>query len=120
MQPHLSFGNEANVQKQKQPPASIATAVATSHKQQVALQYSAILPTRLALMRWTRGGDVPHIVALHHPLPQRAAWYDQLQHGLQSWLEAGGFHQPEPTDVSHDTGTTTASETESVNCLSPK
>jgi hypothetical protein len=71
-------------------------------------------------MRWTRGGDVPHIVTHHHPLPQRAAWYDQLQHGLQSWLEAGGFHQPEPGDLPADANTITAGKAEPANCVVPK
>jgi hypothetical protein len=62
----------------------------------VAQEYAAIFPTRLALARWTRGGDIPHVHCFEHQLPMRAAWYEQAQRRFQAWLETGGFHQPEP------------------------
>lgn len=58
----------------------------------VASEYAAVLPTRLALARWTRGGDTPHVFASAHNVPMRAAWYGQAQRQFQAWLEDGGFH----------------------------
>lgn len=60
----------------------------------IAQQYKAILPAQLALARWTRGGNLPHIAATARLPAQRAAWYDQLQHDLLAWFTAGGFHAP--------------------------
>jgi len=68
---------------------------ATSRKAKVARDHTALFPTRLALARWTRGGDIPHVFASANR-PLRAAWYAQAEHGFQSWLEEGGFHQPRP------------------------
>jgi len=86
------------VQPPKKRQTGTITAVAKSHGQTVALNYSAILTTKLALMRWTRGGDIPHGLP-GHPLPARAAWYDALQRNFEGWLEAGGFQGPEPSGV---------------------
>ena len=100
-------------------------ATATSHGQPVALQYAAILPARLALMRWTRGGDLPHL-ATCESLAGRAAWYDALQGNLQDWLAAGGMHRPEPVDCAEGapardvTADTTALAAEPVNSVEPK
>ena len=74
-------------------PSSLA---AKSSGTKVAQEYAAIFPTRLALARWTRGGDLPHVHCFEHQLPMRAAWYEQAQRQFQAWLETGGFHQPEP------------------------
>jgi hypothetical protein len=60
----------------------------------VAQAHSALFPTQLALARWTYGGDTPHVHSYTRHMP-RAAWYAQAQRQFQSWLDAGGFHQPE-------------------------
>ena len=78
-------------QNQSTPPSSAAT----SSGSKVAQEYAALFPTRLALARWTRGGDIPHVHCFEHQLPMRAAWYEQGQRQFQAWLEAGGFHQPD-------------------------
>jgi hypothetical protein len=64
-----------------------------------AADYVAVFPTRLALARWMRGGDVPHVMASTHNVPMRAAWYAQAQGQFQAWLEDGGFHRPEPDSL---------------------
>jgi hypothetical protein len=74
-------------------PSSLA---AKSSGTKVAQEYAATFPTQLALARWTRGGDIPHVHCFEHQLPMRAAWYEQAQRRFQAWLESGGFHQPEP------------------------
>jgi hypothetical protein len=55
-------------------------------------EYVAVFPTRLALERWMRGGDIPHVFSSTRNVPMRASWYDQAQRHFQSWLEDGGFH----------------------------
>ncbi len=65
---------------------------ATNRDARVACEHAALFPTRLALARWTRGGDIPHVFASGNQ-PLRAAWYAQAQRGFQGWLDAGGFHQ---------------------------
>ena len=74
-------------------PSSLA---AKSSGTKVAEEYAATFPTRLALARWTRGGDIPHVHCFEHQLPMRAAWYAQAQRQFQAWLEAGGFQRAEP------------------------
>jgi hypothetical protein len=54
----------------------------------------AQFPTRLALARWTSGGNVPHLRGKDNP-PLRAAWFAQAQRDFQAWLEQGGFAQHE-------------------------
>lgn len=89
--------HEANVQiEKKQNHSTPSSFAATSSGTKVAHEYAAIFPTRLALARWTRGGDIPHVHCFEHELPMRAAWYEQAQRRFQAWLESGGFHQPEP------------------------
>ena len=61
----------------------------------MAKTHSALFPTQLALARWRYGGDTPHVFACTRTL-SRAAWYDQAQQQFQAWIDAGGFHQPEP------------------------
>jgi hypothetical protein len=70
-------------------PAGTATGQAYRH---AAAEYVALFPTRLALARWTRGGDIPHVFGAIRSAPLRAAWYAQAQSNFQSWLEGGGFH----------------------------
>jgi hypothetical protein len=50
------------------------------------------LATRLALERWTTGGDIPHVYSYTRYVPTRAAWYAQAQNHFEAWLENGGFH----------------------------
>jgi hypothetical protein len=61
-----------------------------------AAEYIAAFPTRLALARWTRGGDIPHVFSSTGDVPTRAAWYAEAQRQFQTWLEDGGFHGFEP------------------------
>jgi hypothetical protein len=48
-------------------------------------------PTRLAIARWTSGGDVPQLPGQAAPL--RAAWFARAERDFQAWLEQGGFVQ---------------------------
>ena len=80
--------------KNKQRPGIVPTPEAANRDARVAQRYKAILPARLALMRWTHGGNIPHIAATARLPAQRAAWYDQLQRDLLAWFAAGGFHAP--------------------------
>ena len=66
---------------------------ATSRGMTAAQHHVSLLPTRLALARWTRGGDIPHVHASERNMPMRATWYAQAQRHFTDWLEAGGFHQ---------------------------
>jgi hypothetical protein len=50
-------------------------------------------PARLAIARWTSGGDVPHLPGQAAPL--RAAWFARAERDFQAWLENGGFVQHE-------------------------
>lgn len=81
--------------EKKQNHSTSSSSPAKSSGTKVAQEYAAIFPTRLALARWTHGGDIPHVHCFEHQLPMRAGWYGQAQRQFQSWLEAGGFHQPE-------------------------
>lgn len=58
-----------------------------------AQEHVSLFPTQLALARWTRGGDIPHVHASERNMPMRAAWYAQAQRHFLSWLESGGFHE---------------------------
>jgi hypothetical protein len=60
---------------------------------QIAAEHVAAFSTALALARWTRGGDVPHVFSSVHDTPLRAAWYAEAQRHFQAWLEDGGFHR---------------------------
>jgi hypothetical protein len=82
--------------EKKQNHSTPSSSAAKSSGTKVAQEYAAVFPTRLALARWTRGGDIPHVHCFEHQLPMRAAWYEQAQRRFQAWLETGGFHQPEP------------------------
>jgi hypothetical protein len=93
----LNPNREANVQIEKNQNHSTPSSLAAkSSGTKVAEEYAATFPTRLALARWTRGGDIPHVHCFEHQLPMRAAWYAQAQRQFQAWLEAGGFHRAEP------------------------
>jgi hypothetical protein len=85
--------------EKKQNHSTPSSSAAKSSGTKVAQEYAAIFPTRLALARWTRGGDIPHVHCFEHQLPMRAAWYEQAQRRFQAWLETGGFHQPEPDSL---------------------
>ena len=76
------------------PPSPAATNCGAT----VAHLHASLFPTRLALMRWMYGGDVPHVHSCTHHIA-RAAWYNQAQDRLQAWLEAGGFHTDEPDNT---------------------
>lgn len=66
---------------------------ATEHPvRRAADEYLAVFPAQLALARWTRGGDIPHVFSSTRHAPLRAAWYAQAQRDFQDWLEDGGFH----------------------------
>lgn len=71
-------------------PAAFASVKAT--RLSLARSQSVLFPTRLALARWTAGGDVPH---LHSSMeaPLRAAWFARAQRDFQCWLDGGGFVQ---------------------------
>ena len=69
--------------------------VATSCGATAAQAHSSLFPAQLALARWMYGGDTPHIHSCTHHIA-RAAWYDQAQAAFQAWIDAGGFHLPEP------------------------
>ncbi|HEX9172631.1 MAG TPA: hypothetical protein VF861_08215 [Telluria sp.] len=66
-------------------------------------EQSALFPTRLALARWSMGGDFPQ---LHSgaKLPLRAAWYGQATRNFQGWLEAGGFAQHDEGEMTPEVG----------------
>ena len=82
--------------EKKQNHSTPSSPAAKSSGTKVAEEYAATFPTRLALARWTRGGDIPHVHCFEHQLPMRAAWYAQAQRQFQAWLEAGGFNRIEP------------------------
>jgi hypothetical protein len=58
----------------------------TSRYYRPAADYVAAFPTHLALARWTRGGDIPHVYSSTRSMPTRAAWYAQAQRQFQAWL----------------------------------
>jgi hypothetical protein len=95
----INSNNEAKVQIEKKPSMSIfPVPPLTGHEFPVAQQHLADLPTRLALMRWTRGGDIPHPPAPPREMWRRATWYGSLQNEFQAWLTAGGFHAADLDD----------------------
>jgi hypothetical protein len=71
---------------------------ATSCGATVAHLHASLFPTRLAMARWMIGGATPHVHSCTRHIA-RAAWYDQAQDRFQAWLEAGGFHTPEPDNT---------------------
>lgn len=92
----VSHHNEAKVQIEKKHTRSpLPSSAITSCAAKAAQEYAATFPARLALARWTRGGDIPHSLIPADQLPPQAAWHAQVQRNFQSWLEAGGFHRSE-------------------------
>jgi hypothetical protein len=73
--------------------STLVSSPATSCETKLAHEHVATFNTDLALARWTRGGDIPHIPMFRQHALTRGAWYDQAQHEFQDWLDAGGFHQ---------------------------
>jgi hypothetical protein len=78
--------------EQQQNRSPVPPAAALARQGSSAAEFAAVFPTRLALERWMRGGDIPHVVSSTHNVPMRAAWYAQAQSQFQAWLEDGGFH----------------------------
>jgi hypothetical protein len=78
--------------QQKKNRQLLSAGIASDHSHRPAEEYVAVFPTRLALARWMRGGDIPHVFTSTRNVPVRAAWFDQAQRHFQSWLEDGGFH----------------------------
>jgi len=77
-------------------PPKTASASIRAMRLSLARSHTVMFPTRLALARWTRGGNVPHL-ASQTTVPLRAAWFARAERDYQTWLEAGGF-------VQHDDG----------------
>jgi len=73
---------------------TVASASIRAARLSLARSQCAQFPTRLALARWTAGGNVPHLHGHAHP-PLRAAWFARAQRDFQAWLESGGFVQHE-------------------------
>lgn len=69
----------------------LSAADAHQARQRLASDQAALFPTRLALARWTRGGDLAHPHEGSPPL--RAAWYARAVREHQAWLDRGGFAQ---------------------------
>jgi hypothetical protein len=62
-------------------------------------EQSALFPTRLALARWTMGGDFPHLHGYAAArLPLRSAWYASATRNFQEWIDCGGFTQHDEGD----------------------
>jgi hypothetical protein len=93
--------NEEKVQiEQHQDRSAFPAATPLARQGRPAAEYVAVFSARLALARWMRGGDIPHVLSsTHDDVPARAAWYAQAQNQFQSWLEDGGFHRPEPDSL---------------------
>jgi hypothetical protein len=88
---------EDNMQAVKSTPhdaatPTVASASVRAARLSLARSQCAQFPTRLALARWTRGGNTPHLQA-NAKAPLRAAWFDRAQRDFQAWLEQGGFVQ---------------------------
>lgn len=71
---------------------TVASASVRAARLSLARSQCAQFPTRLALARWTSGGNVPHLSGQARP-PLRAAWFARAQRDFQTWLEQGGFVQ---------------------------
>lgn len=69
-----------------------ASASVKAARLSLARSESTLFPTRLALARWTAGGDVPHLHA-NASAPVRAAWFKRAERDFQAWLDSGGFVQ---------------------------
>ena len=71
---------------------TVASASVRAARLSLARSQCAQFPARLALARWTRGGNTPHLQA-NANAPLRATWFDRAQRDFQAWLEQGGFVQ---------------------------
>ena len=68
-------------------------------------EQSALFPTRLALARWTLGGDFPHLQGgAVAKLPLRSAWYASASRNFQEWIECGGFAQHDEDEAANEPG----------------
>lgn len=81
----------------------VASASIRAARLSLARSQSSLFPTRLALARWTAGGNVPHLHG-NGKLPLRAAWFGRAQREFQAWLDAGGFVQHEEVPVAMAAG----------------
>lgn len=84
---------------------------AISRETTAARQHASLFPTQMALTRWTRGGDIPHVHTSERNMPMRSAWYAEAQQRFQSWLDAGGFHRADDDNLDcalHEAGMTPA------------
>ncbi|MGX4640663.1 hypothetical protein [Massilia sp. SYSU DXS3249] len=80
-----------------------ASASVKAARRSLARSQSTLFPTRLALARWTSGGDVPHLHS-NTNAPLRAAWFARAQRDFQAWLDGGGFIQHEEEALEEDSG----------------
>ena len=78
---------------------TVSSASVRAARLSLARSQCARFPTRLALARWTRGGNTPHLQG-PAKLPLRAAWFDRAQRDFQAWLEQGGFVQHDEVEES--------------------
>lgn len=76
----MTIDHQSNGADDKRLPATPAQAHARR-----ALEHASLFAVDLALARWSGASAVAK--------PARAAWLINTQHGLQQWLEAGGFAQ---------------------------
>jgi hypothetical protein len=80
---------------------AVASASVRAARLSLARSQCAQFPTRLALARWTCGGNIPHLRGHGNP-PLRAAWFACAQRDFQAWLEHGGFVQHEEAVADKD------------------
>lgn len=76
----------------------VASASVKATRLSLARSESTLFPTRLALARWTAGGDVPHLHS-NANAPLRAAWLTCALRDFQAWLDGGGFVQHDDDDA---------------------
>jgi hypothetical protein len=82
----------------------LAETVAVDRTTNVSEQ-SALFPTRLALARWTMGGDFPHLHGVAAArLPLQSAWFASATRNFQEWIECGGFAQYDEGEVANEPG----------------
>ncbi len=80
---------------------TLASASIQAARLSLARAQCAQFPARLALARWTQGGDLPHLRG-QVTLPMRAAWFSRAQRDFQAWLEQGGFVQHDIAVLAND------------------
>jgi len=74
-------------------PRTVAPSSIRAARLSLARSQCSQFPARLAVARWTSGGDVPHLPG--QPALLRAAWFARAERDFQAWLENGGFVQHE-------------------------